>query len=113
MRVLLSLTVCLLSASANANAHAPGDRVSMGVACGTADDALEVGVSIDRKLESATDVIHDKIVDGTCFVLMGALRRDDATLVSVIESAENTDVWEVRTDVGRTLFVPYDRGPGL
>jgi len=41
------------------------------------------------------------------------VRRVDAVLVSVAESEANTDVWEVRTDTGRTLFVPYDRESSL
>ena len=109
--LLLAFATCLLTTSANA--YKPGDRLAIRLACVTADDALEVGVSIDRDLPNVAGLIHDKIVDGACFVIMGELRRDDAVLVSVNESAENTSVWEVRMDTGRTLFAPLDREPGI
>ncbi len=109
----ITLATCLLASAAHADPRKADDRTALGVACVTPEDALEVGTTIDRKLPNFESFLYEKIVGGECFVVPLSLMREDVTLVKLIQSEVNTDVWEVRTDEGRTLYVPYDKEPGI
>ncbi len=109
----VTLATCLLATAAHADPRKADDRTALGVACVTPEDALELGTTIDRKLPNFEGFLYEKLMSGDCLVIPPSLEREDATLVKVISSEVNTDVWEVRTDAGRTLYVPYDREAGI
>ncbi len=98
--ITATTVVCLLASAVHADPR-------------KADDALELGTTIDRKLPNFEGFLYEKLMSGACLIIPPSLEREDMTLVKVIISEVNTDVWEVRTDEGRTLYVPYDREPGI
>ncbi len=109
----LALLMCLLATAAHADPRKADDRTALGVACLTPEDALELGTTIDKKLSNFENFLYEKLVSGACLIVPPSLMREDVTLVKVVVSEVNTDVWEVRTNEGRTLYVPYDRESGI
>jgi hypothetical protein len=52
------------------------------------------------------------ILSGDCLVLPSPMmQQNDGTLVKIVSSSGETDVWEVKVET-YTLYVPTDRAPG-
>jgi hypothetical protein len=111
---VLALGLAWSAAHAEGTALVPGRHFTVDFACRTPEAAAEFGAMVDRKVPADDMKAYARaiILSGDCLVLPSPMMTpNDGTLVKIVSSSGETDVWEVKVET-YTLYVPTDRAPG-